>query len=170
MTNFETLHDLLVAQLQDLNDAEHQLIEAMPHMIAAASSTELRKALQEHHTQTREQVARLREAMLKLGITTERKVCKAMSGLIKESEEMIKATGDTHVRDAGLICAAQRIKHYEIAAYGCTKAIAAQEGHGGVANIIEESLKEEIAADRNLSRIAEGGFFRKSVNKEAANA
>ena len=168
MPHFETLYDLLVEQLQDIYDAEHQLIEAMPRLVVAAKSPELRKVLEDHHKETLAHVSHLTEVFFNLNIKSVRKPCCAMNGLIREANEILNATGNPDVIDAALIAAVQRIEHYEIAAYGCVKAFASEEGFQEVAKILEVTAKEEGASDKLLSKIAEGGMLRKSINKEAA--
>lgn len=170
MAHYETLRDLLVENLQEIFDAETRLNEAMPRLALAARSEELRTAFQEHHEQTAEHLARLREIFGILNIKSERKNCRVMEGLIAEANEISRATGDVHVIDAALIAVAQRIEHNEMAAYGCVKAFSDREGHDEITKMLTDSLNEEGAADKRLSKIAEGGFWSKSVNKAAAQA
>lgn len=170
MATLNTLQDLLIEQLQDIYDAENQLIDALPSMANAATDPELRKAFDGHLEETREQAGRLREMFSLLGLPAERKRCKAMAGLIREAEEVLEATGDPVVIDAALIAAAQRVEHYEIAAYGCVRAFAKRLGHSSVAHLIDKSINEEGNADKKLTKLAEGGIFAHSINKEAAHA
>jgi len=116
-----SLKDLLVDQLQDLYNAEKQLVDALPKMAKNASSAELRNGFEEHLQQTKGHVSRLEQCFEQLGTKAKEKRCKAMEGLIKEGEEMIGQWGDADTRDAGLIASAQKVEHYEIAGYGCCR-------------------------------------------------
>jgi ferritin-like metal-binding protein YciE len=124
------LQDLLVEHLKDLYDAEHQLTEALPKMAKAASSRELKSAFEEHLTQTEGHIEHLRQVFEALGKRATRKTCKAMKGLIEEGSEMMKEDADPAVMDAGLIAAAQRVEHYEIAGYGTARTFAYMLGRG----------------------------------------
>ncbi len=160
----ETLHDLYLNELRDLYSAETQLIEALPLMADAATDPELKQAFTEHLEQTRVHAERLEEIFEGLGEKPGNETCDAMKGLIKEGGKMIDATGSDDVRDAGLIGAAQRVEHYEMAAYGTTRALAQRLGHRDAASLLQETLDEEGEADELLSSIAEG-----HVNDQAAN-
>ena len=158
----DNLENLLVLQLQDLRSAEDQLIEALPKMADAASNPELRSAFQTHLTETRTQKDRLDRVFRLLGRQPQSETCEAMRGLVSEGEEMISMEGDPEVKDAALIAAAQRVEHYEIAAYGCARTFARQLGHDDIADLLQETLDEEGATDKKLTKLAEG-----VVNKEA---
>jgi len=162
---FDSLEDLLVEQIQDLYDAEQRLVKALPRMSEAANAPELETAFTEHLRETEGHVKRLESAFQKLGREPERETCDAMKGLISEGEDMIKTEGDPAVRDAALIAAAQRIEHYEIAGYGTAKTFAQRVGRDDVANLLQETLDEESAADQELTRLAEA-----AINPEAARA
>lgn len=164
-TQFNSLDDLLVEQLKDLYDAENRLVDALPKMAEAASCQQLKTAFEHHLTETRGQVDRLNQAFAMLGESAERKTCDAMKGLISEGEEMIGATGDSDVKDAALIAAAQRVEHYEMAGYGAARAFAAKVGRQDVAQLLQTTLDEEGAADEKLTQIAAN-----SVNPQAASA
>lgn len=153
--NFDSMQSLFVDQLQDLYDAEQRLTKALPKMIDAASDPELKSAFQEHHRENQNQVSRLERIFDLIGEKAKPKACEAMKGLVDECEQMINAKGDEHVRDAALIAAAQRLDHYEMAGYGVTRTFAQQLGHNEAAQMLEESLNEEKAADSRLSRLAE---------------
>lgn len=171
MSHLNSLQALFVDQLQDVYDAESQLIAAMPKMANAAHHADLRDAFLEHLEETREQASRLREVFRSIGLSAERKPCKAMAGLIREGEELLNHGGDPDVIDAALIASAQRIEHYEIAAYGTLKAFAKHLEHRDAANLLDETLTEESKADKHLTKLAEGSLLhRSSINKEAANA
>jgi ferritin-like metal-binding protein YciE len=152
---FKGLNDLFVNQLQDLYDAENRLTEALPKMADAASSSQLKSAFQDHLQQTQTHVARLEHVFNRLGCDAKRETCDGMKGLIKEGEGMIGATSDNDTRDAGLIAAAQKVEHYEIAGYGTVRAFAEQLGLSDVAQLLQQTLDEESEADRKLTQIAE---------------
>jgi ferritin-like metal-binding protein YciE len=162
-TELGSLQDLLANQTQDLYDAEHRLLDALPKMAEAAHSPQLRQAFQAHLEETRGHVGRLEQVFEALGQAPQRETCQAMKGLIAEGEEAIKAKGDPAVKDAALIAAAQRVEHYEMAGYGTARTLANQLGHERAARVLQETLEEEKAADRTLSEIAES-----SVNRQAA--
>ena len=151
----DTLRDLYVEQLQDLYSAETQLVAALPKMAKAASHTQLRGAFQEHLTQTETHVKRLENIFDDLGVSPKGQKCKGMEGLIKEGEEMIKTKGDSAAIDAGLIAAAQRVEHYEIAGYGCVRTYAQQLGDQQVARQLQQTLDEEGMTDKKLTQLAE---------------
>jgi ferritin-like metal-binding protein YciE len=152
---FNSLNDLFVQQLEDLYDAEKRLIDALPKMADASSSSTLRNAFTEHFQQTQNHAARLEQIFQRIGREPQRETCQAMKGLIKEGEEMIDAQGDATVRDAGLIAAAQRVEHYEMAGYGTVRNFARQLGLNDVASTLQETLDEEGQADEKLTQIAE---------------
>lgn len=160
----ENLRDLYVEELQDLYNSENQIIKALPKIIKAVNSTELKDALQEHLEVTKEQSSRLEDIFSKLDEDPEGKKCKGMEGLLKEGEEVIKEDMDPDVRDAAIISAAQRVEHYEIAGYGCVRTYANLLGEEESAGILEEILSEEKEADSKLNSLAE------NINIEAANA
>ncbi|MBC7841608.1 MAG: ferritin-like domain-containing protein [Gemmatimonadaceae bacterium] len=149
-----TLHDLMIAELKDLYSAEKQLVSALPKMAKAAGNENLKQAITLHLEQTKGQVARLEEIFGMLDTSPRGKKCKAMEGLCEEGAEMLEEEGEDQVRDAGIIAAAQRVEHYEIAAYGSTIAFARQMGHDEIVTLLEQSLEEEKATDVLLSELA----------------
>ena len=151
----ETLRDLYVEQLQDLYSAETQLVKALPKMAKAASNPQLQSAFQEHLSQTQTHVQRLEQIFQQLGAKAGGHTCKGMEGLIKEGEEMIKAKGDASAIDAGLIAAAQRVEHYEIAGYGCVRTYAHQLGDQQAVSLLQQTLDEEGVTDKKLTQLAE---------------
>ena len=159
----ESLKELYVDELKDLYSAEKQLVEALPDIAEAASSKDLQTAISEHLEETRGHVKRLEEVFQAIGIEPESEHCDGMEGLISEGSEVAEADGDGDARDAALIGAAQRVEHYEIAAYGTARSLAQQLGHRDAAKLLSQTLDEESAADVKLTRIAE-----KSVNKAAS--
>jgi ferritin-like metal-binding protein YciE len=150
-----TLQDLLIEELQDIYDAENQILKALPKMAKAASAPELQQAFEEHLQQTRTHVERLDQVFEQFGAKSKRKTCKAMQGLITEGDEMIKEKADPAVRDAGLIAAAQRVEHYEMAAYGTVRTYARQLGQQQAARLLQQTLDEEGTTDKKLTQLAE---------------
>jgi ferritin-like metal-binding protein YciE len=148
--------ELLIEELQDLLHAERQLVAALPKMAAAAHHPKLREVFEKHLTQTEGQIERLEQAFELLGEKAEPKTCLAMKGLIEEGQETIKEGSDKEelAADLALICAAQKVEHYEIAGYGTTKALARQIGAVEVATLLSHTLGEEEAADHLLTTIA----------------
>ena len=151
----KTLHDLYVEQLHDLYSAETQLVEALPKMAKAATNVQLKTAFSEHLAQTKGHVQRLEQIFTKLGEDTKGPACKGMKGLISEGEEMIKNKGEPAAIDAGLIAAAQRVEHYEMAGYGCVRTYAKQLGETQSQTLLQQTLDEEGAADEKLTTLAE---------------
>jgi ferritin-like metal-binding protein YciE len=147
--------ELFREELEDLYDAEKQIIEALPKMAEAASSEELTSAFQDHLEQTREQVKRLEKIFKTLGVKPEGKTCEGMQGLIKEGEKMVSEIPKSAVLDAGLIGAAQKVEHYEISGYGTARTMAEMLGQQDAADLLEETLEEEKTTDENLTEIAE---------------
>lgn len=148
------LNDLLIVQLKDLYSAESQLTRALPKMAKAAHSTELQDAFLNHLDETKEQISRLEQIATLLDMKLQGHKCVAMEGLIAEGEETIKEDMDPEVLDAALICAAQRVEHYEMAGYGCARTFAETLGFADVAQLLADSLEEEAAADQTLTNIA----------------
>ena len=163
----QSLGDVFEEQLGDLLDAERQLVDALPKMSQAASEEKLKKAFDEHLHETRDHRARLEEIFGQLGKTPPNETCKAMQGLIAEGEEIISASGDPAAKDAALIAAAQRVEHYEIAAYGTAKTLADQLGHSDAKDLLDQTLDEESNADKLLTKIATGGKVKAGVNQKA---
>jgi ferritin-like metal-binding protein YciE len=151
-----SLRELLVEELKDLYDAENQLIKALPKMAEAASSDNLRAAIEEHLEKTEQQAERLKQVFSQLDESPTAQKCKGMEGLIKEGSAIIKDDDmDPEVKDAAIISAAQRVEHYEIAGYGCVRTWATLLGQNEAASLLEQTLDEEKEADQTLNRIAE---------------
>jgi ferritin-like metal-binding protein YciE len=150
----QSLEDVLMGELSDLMSAEKQLVKALPKVAEAASSKELREAIEHHLDETRGHVQRLEQVFDSLGADAESEHCEAMEGLIGEGEEIVEADGDGAAKDAALIGAAQRVEHYEIAAYGTARTLAEQLGKDDAAALLQETLDEESAADQTLTKIA----------------
>ena len=160
-----SLEDLLHHELKDLYSAETQLVKALPKMAKAATHEDLKAGFEEHLEQTKEHVSRLEEIGKILDMSLGGHVCKAMKGLVEEGAELIGEDAESSVRDAGLIGAAQRVEHYEIAGYGTAKCLAETLGHDDVAEILDETLQEEKETDQRLTELAES-----AINVEAAEA
>lgn len=150
----ETIRDLLVQEMQDLYDAERQLVKALPKMVKAAASEELSEAFENHLEQTRGHVERLERAFQSLDMKPKSKPCAAMKGLIHEAQERIGSNDHGFLADTAMICAAQKVEHYEIAGSGTLKAWAEELGLDDVAALLQETLDEEKDADSKLSEIA----------------
>ncbi len=150
----KTAHDLFVDQLRDLYHAEKQLVRALPKMAKAASSDQLKQAFQSHLEETKGQVERLEQVFEELSARTRGKRCEAMEGLIEEAKEIIEEVEAPEVRDAGLIVAAQKVEHYEIAGYGSAHAFAEGMGQDRVARLLAETLEEEKKTDEMLNKLA----------------
>jgi len=159
------LEELLVDELKDLYSAENQIIKALPKMAKAASSPELRRAFERHLEETRKQVDRLEQVAEALDFRLTGKKCKGMEGLIEEGKEIMSEDLDDNAMDAGLIGAAQKVEHYEIAAYGTARAHAAMLGYNKAAKLLQQTLDEEGATDRKLTALAES-----VINVEAVHA
>jgi len=160
-----SMRDLLVLELQDIRSAEAQIAKMLPNMAKAASAPGLKSAFERHLAETDGQIARLDQCIAALGIPPSDTVCKGMEGLAAETRDMMDEEGPDPVLDAGLIGAAQRIEHYEIAAYRSAVAFAELLGASEVAALLRQNLDEETAADRTLSALAT-----KEVNQTAVAA
>jgi ferritin-like metal-binding protein YciE len=160
----ENLQQLFVKELRDLYDAENQITDALPKLIDAAQHSDLKNALQQHLNVTQQQIARLDHIFQMLNEKPTGETCKGMKGVIKEGDEIVSQGGDPSTVDAGIISAAQRVEHYEMAGYGTVRTYAELLGQNEMARLLEQTLKEEQEADKTLSQIA------KAVNVEAKAA
>jgi ferritin-like metal-binding protein YciE len=150
-----TLETLLQEELKDIYDAEKRLVRALPKMARAASNHELRTAFEEHLEATKGHVQRLEHVFELLGVPAKAKPCPAMKGLIEEGEEVLSQDATEVLMDAALIGAAQRVEHYEIAAYGTARTYADRLGHQEAVDLLQETLDEEKEADETLTSISE---------------
>jgi ferritin-like metal-binding protein YciE len=164
----QSLQDVFEHEIQDLYSAEQQLVEALPKMAQAASNGALRSAFEHHLGETQDHVKRLEEIFGHVGIAKSGETCKAMKGLIAEGEGIISAQGDPTAKDAALIAAAQRVEHYEIAAYGSARTYADELGLDEAQELLDQTLDEESNADKLLTKIATGGMFKAGINENAA--
>ena len=162
MMKLDSLRTLWIEEMRDLYNAEHQLLKALPKMAKRASTPELKEAFESHLEETRTHVERLEEIFAKLGKKPSGKTCKAMKGLVEEGSEMLKEDGPDSVIDAGIIAAAQRVEHYEMAGYGAARTFASLLGEDDAEELLQTTLDEEGAADEKLTEIAES-----IVNEEA---
>src|SRR5262249_18812808 len=160
----ENLQQLFLKELRDLYDAEDQITDALPKLIEAAHNPELKRALQQHLDVTRQQISRLDQIFNMLGEKATGETCKGMKGVIKEGDEIVSAGGDPSTVDAGIISAAQRVEHYEMAGYGTVRTYAQLLGQEQMARLLQQTLNEEEEADQKLTQIAT------SVNVEAKAA
>jgi ferritin-like metal-binding protein YciE len=165
MAKAGTLHDAFIDELRDTYDAEKQLVKALPKLARAASSPDLRTAFESHLEETRGQVERLEQVFASLDEKVRGKHCDGIAGIIEEGKSIMEEDFDDATMDACLIAAGQRAEHYEMAAYGTLVAWARAMGHAEAADLLQETLDEEKAADEKLSSLAEGG-----INQEAADA
>jgi ferritin-like metal-binding protein YciE len=159
----EALQKLFSNEVQDLYDAEQQILKALPKMIEGSTSTALQEALQDHLAVTEKQVTRLEQILSEMGEKSHKK-CKGMAGIIAEGDEMLNEDLEDSTMDAGIIGAAQKVEHYEIASYGTARTLAEYLGNSRAVQLLEETLEEEKEADALLTRIAES-----SINSEAAS-
>jgi ferritin-like metal-binding protein YciE len=163
MASVASLREHLVDELNDLVNAEQQLIEALPKMVERAASRELRAAFKGHLAETKQHEKRAARALKQLGEKASGKTCEAMKGLLEEGQELMDGADGGALRDAMMITAAQKVEHYEIATYGTVRTYATVLGEKGVAQLLDQTLKQEKAADKKLTSIAQG-----SINRRAA--
>jgi len=151
---FTTVEQLFIEELKDLLSAETQITKTLPKLIEAAQSEELKSAFDHHLKETEGHVERLEKAFKILGKSPKSKACDGMKGILAEGSEMLHDTAAGDIRDVALIAAAQRVEHYEMAAYGTVRAYAEDLGQPEIAKLLEETLKEEKAADKKLTEIS----------------
>jgi ferritin-like metal-binding protein YciE len=168
MSTVNSLKDLLIIELKDLYNAETQLVKALPKMAKAASNEELKNGFNEHLEQTKEHVQRLERALQILNATEKGKTCQAMKGLVEEGAEAIETEAPEAIRDANLIGAAQRVEHYEIAAYGTARAFAETLGEDEIVDLLQETLEEESETDKKLTVLA--GEINEEANTVSAES
>jgi len=158
MAEAGTLHDAFIDELRDTYDAEKQLTKALPKLAKAATNPKLRQAFESHLEETRGQIARLEQVFESLDEKVRGKHCDGIAGIIEEGKSIMEEDFDDSTMDACLIAAGQRAEHYEMAAYGTLIAWARAMGHNEAADLLQENLDEEKAADEKLSSLAEGGI------------
>ena len=165
MAKLASLDDLLVHELQDIYHAEGQILKALPKMTKTAANTDLKAAFEEHRVQTEGQVERLEQVFELLGLSAKGRKCEGMAGLIEEGKKVIEQDAEPAVKDAALIAAAQKVEHYEIAAYGCVCTYAEMLGYDQVHELLGRNLDEEETTDQRLTALAES-----VINPEAEEA
>jgi ferritin-like metal-binding protein YciE len=161
--SLDSLDKLFLEELKDIYSAEKLIVRALPRMAKAAESQELQQAFTQHLKETKGHVERLEQIFKDLDQPARGKKCKGMEGVLEEGKEIMEQEGEGAVIDAALIAAAQRVEHYEMAAYGCLRTYAQLLGHSDAQTLLQQTLNEEEAADQKLTRIGEGG-----VNQAAA--
>ncbi len=161
----ESLRDLYIHELKDLYSAEKQMIRNMPKMVKAAKNKQLSSAFQQHLDQTKRQAERLEQLLTSHNETTRGPKCEGMAGVLREGDSMVSESAEDEVRDAGLIAAAQRAEHYEIAGYGCARTYAELLGDKRGAKVLDSILREEAATDVKLTKLA-----RSVINLQAKKA
>jgi len=166
----ESLQSLFVDELKDAYDFEHQLLEALPKMAAHAHDTELQNGFRQHLEQTKGHVDRLEKVFNEIGERPERRECEGMKGLIKEGEQVVKARGDDAACDAALISAAQRVEHYEMAAYGTLCAFADALGRANQSKLLGQILDQEKQTDEKLSKLAEARVNPRAIDGGSAGS
>jgi ferritin-like metal-binding protein YciE len=165
--SLDTIEDVFVEQLADLYSAERQLVAALPKVQQAATDDGLREALANHLQETRSHVERLETIFGQLSRPVPMETCEGMKGLLAEGEKIIGMPGENSAKDAALIGAAQRVEHYEIAAYGTARALADELNLGEARDLLDRTLDEEGRADKMLSQLAMGGLFSSGINDKA---
>jgi ferritin-like metal-binding protein YciE len=165
----QTMQDLFVEQIEDLYDAEQRLVKALPKMAKASTSEELREAFESHLEQTIGHVERLQKVFATLKMKAKGQTCPAMQGLIEEGEEVVSSIEASPVRDAGLIAAANRVEHYEIAAYGSARSFAEVLGLEQAVELLQETLNEEVEADEKLTDLAENTINEQALEVSSAH-
>jgi ferritin-like metal-binding protein YciE len=154
MTTVNTMEHLLIEELKDLHSAETQITKALPQLAKAASSADLKSAFEHHLKETEGQIERLEKVFKVLGVSSKKKTCDGMKGILAEGAEMLHETAAGDIRDVALISAAQRVEHYEMAAYGTVRSYAENLNRQEVAGLLQETLDEEKAADKKLTEIS----------------
>jgi ferritin-like metal-binding protein YciE len=166
----KTLHDVYVHQLKDVYSAEKQIIDALPKMVKAASSKELQSAFEDHLEKSKTHLDLVQQILDDLDENPTSTKCVGMAGLLKEGEETIKTAGHGAAKDAMLISAAQRVEHYEMAAYGSVRTYATLLGYEDVTNRLQHILNQEGEANKHLTQLAEGDLFKDGINDKAAQS
>ncbi|MDO5509751.1 MAG: ferritin-like domain-containing protein [Weeksellaceae bacterium] len=165
----KSLRDLFEDQLKDIYWAENALVKSLPNLVDHASNNQLQTALKEHLAQTKKQVERLDEVFKSIGVKAEGKKCDAMAGLLEEADSIISETSQGAVRDAGIICAAQKVEHYEIATYGTLAAFARTLNERPALELLLKTLGEEKKSDAHLSAIADTTLNSEAMSKESSS-
>ena len=165
--NLQSLEDVYTHELKDIYSAEKQIIEALPKMAEAASTTELQDAFETHLKQSEKHLSLVSGILDEMGINPGNTKCEGVAGLLKEGESVISTSGQGLAKDAALIGAAQRVEHYEMAAYGTARTFARILGYDSAADTLQEILNQEGETDRLLTDLAEGGLLTEGINEKA---
>jgi len=163
--NLDSFENLFLDELQDMYDAEQRIVKALPDMVSAANNSQLKSAFEQHLRETENQVTRLEKVFEIMGQSAKSKTCSGMKGILEEGSEVASTSGDADVKDAALIAAAQRVEHYEIAVYGTLRAFAERLGKNDAAQLLQQTLDEEMATDEKLTELAE-----RQINQQAVTA
>jgi ferritin-like metal-binding protein YciE len=167
----QDLYQLFVDELEDMYSSENQIIKALPKLIKLTTTPELKDSLTKHLRETENHVTRIKKIFSILGKSPTEKKCEAMEGILQEGDTITQNKNKSPTLDAGIISACQKVEHYEIASYGTLRSFAKQLGlDSEVADLIQDTLDEEGAADKKLTKIADGSLFTTGVNREAAEA
>jgi ferritin-like metal-binding protein YciE len=161
--SLDSLEQLFLEELKDIYNAEKQLTRALPRMAKAAESPQLQQAFTKHLRETEGQIQRLERIFKELGQAVRGKKCKGMEGLVEEGKEKMEEEGEAPVLDAALIAAAQKVEHYEIAAYGCLRTYAQLLGYDEAERLLQQTLEEEEATDKTLTQLGESGINEAAV-------
>lgn len=171
MKQNQDLYELFIEELEDMLSCENQIIQTLPKLINLASSEELKSALSTHLKETEHQVLRIENIFSILGLPTREKTCEGMEGILKEGDEMLQGKAKSPTLDASIISAAQKVEHYEIASYGTLRSFANHlELDSEIIDLLQENLDEEGAADKKLTKIADGTLFSEGINTKAAKS
>lgn len=169
MKNNQNLYESFIDELEDMLSCENQIIETLPGLIRLACSTDLKDAFASHFEETENQVKRIESIFSILELTPKEKMCKGIQGILREGDEMIKEKEKNSILDAIIISVAQKVEHYEMASYGTLRSFAKHLNlDNEIIDLLQESLDEEGAADKKLTKIAEGTLFSEGVNTRAA--
>jgi len=167
----QSLFELFIDELADMYNSEKQIVKGLPKLIKLASQPELKEALTKHWNETENQVRRIEKIYHILNMKPREITCEAMEGLMKECEELTEKRDRSPTLDAAIICAAQKVEHYEIASYGTLRSFAKHlDLDSEIIDQLQDTLDEEGAADKKLTKIADGSFFSSGINTEAAGA
>lgn len=161
-------YQMFIEELRDIYNAENQIIEALPRLLNAVTSNELKQALKTHAQETQNQKKRLEKVFSKLNERPEGKICEGLKGILKECEKVISRQNPSLVEEAALIGALQKVEHYEIATYGTLRTFAKHLELKEIESILQEILDEEGKANKKLTKVAEGGLFTSGINAKAA--
>jgi len=167
----QNLYQLFIDELEDMYSSEKQMVASLPKLIKLASEPDLKECLTKHLHETEHQIVRIEQIFNILAITPRENTCQAMEGILREADEIVRNKIKSPILDAAIISAAQKVEHYEIASYGTLRSFAKHlDLNSDIADLLQETLDEEGAADKKLTKIADGSFFFSGVNTEAVKA